>query len=124
MLTTILKAVDVVARQDPPALIAGALALTIVSAVLYSVLSALFDPLRDIPGPFLSRFTIFWLVKSYKSPSHPEELLALHEKYGPVVRLAPGMYSVNEAAAVKTIYGHGAKFLKVSSCLLLFETSR
>lgn len=31
---------------------------------------------------------------------------------GPVVRLAPGRYSINDKSAIKPIYGHGSKFTK------------
>lgn len=34
------------------------------------------------------------------------------ESPGPVVRLAPGRYSINDASAHKIIYGHGSKFAK------------
>lgn len=36
------------------------------------------------------------------------ELYNAHEKYGPVVRVAPNMLSFNTATALKSIYGHGA----------------
>lgn len=35
---------------------------------------------------------------------------------GPVVRIAPNEYSVDDPEAMKTIYGHGTKFVKVGKC--------
>jgi hypothetical protein len=32
---------------------------------------------------------------------------------GPIVRIAPNEYSFDDLQAVKTIYGHGTKFVKV-----------
>ena len=34
---------------------------------------------------------------------------------GPIVRIAPHQYSINDASSIKVIYGHGSSFLKVSS---------
>ena len=34
------------------------------------------------------------------------------------MRIAPNEYSVDDAAAIKAIYGHGTNFTKVSSCNL------
>lgn len=36
----------------------------------------------------------------------------MHQKYGSIVRIAPGHYSVNDISAVKTIYAPGSKFPK------------
>ncbi|GME52388.1 Cytochrome P450 [Neofusicoccum parvum] len=38
--------------------------------------------------------------------------IELHRKYGPIVRIAPGEYSLSDPAAVKPIYGHGTAFIK------------
>ncbi|CCF33894.1 benzoate 4-monooxygenase cytochrome P450 [Colletotrichum higginsianum] len=49
-------------------------------------------PLHQFPGPFTARF------------SNPYELLKLHQKYGPVVRVAPNELSFNTAQSWKDIY--------------------
>jgi len=36
----------------------------------------------------------------------------LHRTYGPIVRIAPNEYSVDDPEAIKTIYGHASKFVK------------
>jgi hypothetical protein len=47
----------------------------------------------------------------YKGRSHEDDIL-LHQKYGPIVRVAPNTLSINDAQAVNTIYGIGTKFYK------------
>lgn len=34
---------------------------------------------------------------------------------GPIVRIAPNYYSIDDMEAIKTIYGHGTEFIKVCS---------
>ncbi|KAL4981195.1 cytochrome P450 [Aspergillus desertorum] len=42
----------------------------------------------------------------------PLLFLTRYLKYGPVVRIAPDHYSINDRAALKTIYGSGSRFAK------------
>lgn len=68
--------------------------------------------LHKIPGPFfrtLSPFPRVWSV--YRGFSHDDDI-ALHRKYGPIVRVAPNVLSVNTASEINSIYGVGAKFIK------------
>jgi hypothetical protein len=37
---------------------------------------------------------------------------------GPIVRIAPNEYSIDDPDAIKTIYGHGTSFVKVSCHVL------
>ncbi|KAH5479181.1 hypothetical protein HBI52_224610 [Parastagonospora nodorum] len=63
-------------------------------------------PLREFPGPRLAAWTdipyCYWLLGGRQ----PFVLLQLHEKYGPVVRIAPNELSFNTAASWKDIYGY------------------
>jgi hypothetical protein len=79
----------------------------------YGIISAAIDPLRDIPGPFLARFTRLWYFFEVYKGSFEISNLALHKKYGPIVRIAPNEYSIDDVEAAKTIYGHGNAFVKV-----------
>jgi hypothetical protein len=72
------------------------------------------DPLRDIPGPLLARFTRFWYFFEIYKGSFERSNIELHKKYGPIVRIAPAEYSIDDVEAAKTIYGHGNAFVKVS----------
>lgn len=97
----------------------GSLALIACGLFLaWYVLPALCDPLRDIPGPGLARFSRLWyLLKIYKG-SYEITDINLHKKYGAVVRIAPNEYSIDDPEAAKIIYGHGSTFVKVSSSSL------
>ena len=86
--------------------------------ISYTIVAALLDPLRSIPGPFLARFTRLWLAYQIWKGEFQLVNIALHKKYGSLVRIAPGNYSVNDVDGARVIYGHGAGFTKVSSPLL------
>lgn len=87
----------------------------VVGYIVYTIACAVFDPLRSVPGPFLARFTrLWWLIDAYKG-AFEKTNIELHKKYGPIVRLAPGLYSVDDVDAAKVIYAHGNAFPKVCS---------
>lgn len=66
--------------------------------------------LRNIPGPFSARFSRLWYFnRVYQGKFHFENI-ELHNKYGPVVRLAPNLYSISEPD--KTVYGIKSAFTK------------
>ncbi|OQD74277.1 hypothetical protein PENDEC_c011G00322 [Penicillium decumbens] len=73
---------------------------------------ALSSPLKDIPGPFWARFTTLWYFKRVQRGSFEHDNISLHQKYGPVVRVAPNQYSISEPAAIKTVYGTGSRYAK------------
>lgn len=84
------------------------------------------DPLRDIPGPLLARFTRFWLFFEIYKGSFERTNIELHRKYGPIVRVAPGEYSIDDFEAARTIYGYSNAFVKVrmSQICIVGERSR
>jgi hypothetical protein len=93
------------------------LALTILTLSLTYVLTAslhrlYFHPLKSHPGPLLARLTA-WpdLYHAYRGDKHIH-FLHLHAKYGPVVRFAPNSLAINDPAALRAIYGHGANVQK------------
>ncbi|KAK1638012.1 benzoate 4-monooxygenase cytochrome P450 [Colletotrichum phormii] len=73
------------------------------------------DPLAHFPGPLSARFSNFNYSKSYLGGRQPYDVLKLHEKYGPVVRVAPNELSFDTSQSWKDIYaqrkGHGT-FIK------------
>ncbi|KAF7186829.1 Cytochrome P450 monooxygenase [Pseudocercospora fuligena] len=74
--------------------------------VINAIYSAYFGPLSKFPGPKsrgLSKLPYIWtILKGTEGTELPE----LHEKYGPVVRIAPDHLSFNGGAlAWKDIYG-------------------
>ncbi|KAJ5249061.1 hypothetical protein N7468_000512 [Penicillium chermesinum] len=88
----------------------------VIAAVVYTILAWLLkrilDPLRRIQGPFLARFTRLWLVKQAWYGDFHKVNVELHRRYGPVVRIRPNEYSIDNPSAVKPLYGAGTKFIK------------
>ncbi|EXJ63764.1 hypothetical protein A1O7_00099 [Cladophialophora yegresii CBS 114405] len=80
--------------------------------LIYQFVVVLRDPLRSVPGPFLARFTRLWYLRKVWQGDFEKTNVALHKKYGPIVRIAPNYYSIDDADAIKTIYGHGNQFVK------------
>ncbi|KAK8007929.1 hypothetical protein PG989_001919 [Apiospora arundinis] len=76
--------------------------------VAYWVVAALYNlfasPLRKIPGPSLN--AVSWLpwYKYWFSGYMHREVLRLHERYGPIVRIGPSEISFIDKAAWKDIY--------------------
>ncbi|KAF4625909.1 hypothetical protein G7Y89_g12255 [Cudoniella acicularis] len=87
--------------------------IILVSLQILRVLAQAFlDPLRAIPGPFLARFTRLWYFFEIYKGSFERTNIELHRKYGSVVRVAPGEYSVDDVEGGKIIAGHGKGFVK------------
>lgn len=63
-------------------------------------------PLRKVPGPFLARATELWRTRKYASGQWHQDILGLHRKYGPVVRISPNEVSFVDRAALEQVYGH------------------
>lgn len=73
------------------------------------------DPLRHIPGPVLARFTPLWLWYISYSGIECRSIAALHEKYGPVVRIAPSEIDISDGAAINPLYVKNGGFRKSST---------
>jgi hypothetical protein len=80
------------------------------------MVSIVTDHLRDIPSPFLARFTRLWYFFEVYKGSFEITNLKLHQNYGPIVRIAPNEYSVDDVEAAKSIYGVGNGFVEVNIC--------
>lgn len=71
--------------------------------------------LQSIPGPPLAKWSKLWrLYDVYKGQSH-QTAIRLHQKHGPLVRMAPNVVSVGDPQAIKIIYGLTGAFPKVRS---------
>lgn len=79
------------------------------------VFNYILDPLRSVPGPFLARFTRWWYFYKLYEGDFERTNIDLHKKYGSVVRISPGEYSLDDVEGAKIIYGLGKGFVKVSS---------
>ncbi|GME52508.1 Cytochrome P450 [Neofusicoccum parvum] len=93
------------------------LAVSLIGAVasfffLRSIFRAVFTPLQSIPGPFLARFTRLWYLYRVWKGDFEKVNIELHRKYGPIVRITPYEYSIDDPSAIRPIYGHGTHFVK------------
>ncbi|TGO56932.1 hypothetical protein BOTNAR_0212g00080 [Botryotinia narcissicola] len=83
--------------------------------ILSTVFLAIIDPLRHIPGPFLARFTRAWYCWKIYEGYFERTNHQFHTRYGPIVRIAPHEYSIDDVDAAKVIYSiGGASFPKTS----------
>lgn len=89
--------------------IVGSLAALIVIHSTLTVLYNLFwSPLRAVPGPWWYAATPFPRLWLYFSGREPFTVKETHERYGPVVRLAPYEVSFIDERAWPEIYGYKA----------------
>lgn len=72
-----------------------------------------FHPLRKVPGPFPAKFTELWRARRYFLGNWHQDILDLHRKYGPVVRLSPNEVSFIDKDALLAVYGHSKGTKKV-----------
>lgn len=89
-----------------------------VSVVLVGVLAWLvrnryYHGLNKYPGPFLASLTDWWRFWDVYKRRPENTHIALHKKYGGVVRLGPNCLSFSDPEALKTIYGLNKGFVKV-----------
>jgi hypothetical protein len=62
--------------------VASIVGLVVLWQILFIVYALFLDPLRDVPGPFLARFTRLWELREALSGTIVERLLDLHKKHG------------------------------------------
>lgn len=86
------------------------LLLLLLSICLWSIYSYL--RLRRFPGPFWASLTnvprLLWVLAGDAHDTH----IALHRKYGRLVRTGPNMVSVSDPAEIPNIYGFNGEFKK------------
>jgi hypothetical protein len=88
-------------------------------SVLDIIYKCTFHPLRNVPGPWLAKFSQLWRNFRYFRGSWHDDIVQLHKRYGNVVRIAPNEISFVDVAALKDLYGHGKQILKVNTYLAL-----
>lgn len=86
--------------------------LLFITFASYIVYQRTFSPLANIPGPFWASLTRWWLVKLHHRTDVNRQIMALHDKYGPIVRIAPDEVSVADLVAIKKIFGPNSGFRK------------
>lgn len=83
-----------------------------VSLVSYVTYNRYFQGLSHVPGPWLASVSDLWRYSVVKKFRPEVEHIALHKRYGKVVRLGPRTVSVSDPAALQTIYAPNAGFVK------------
>lgn len=96
--------------------LAQVLGLAAAATVAYYLICYLWSPLKDIPGPFIAKFTNLWRVYDYSHFRSPETQKKLHAKYGVAVRLGPDLVALNDPTLIPVIYNARGTFRKVSAC--------
>ncbi|KAJ6099461.1 cytochrome P450 [Penicillium canescens] len=81
--------------------------------IAFDYIRTAFKPdIRDLPGPFIARFSnLYKLYMVYDGRCHIKNL-DLHKKYGPMVRVGPRHVCISDTAAMSTIYFISTKFVK------------
>lgn len=92
--------------------LASALLISAFSVVIYRLY---FHPLSHIPGPPLACITSLWLYTKTYLGTEASSIDRLHQKYGPVVRIAPNEVDFSDGAALAPIYTEKGGFLKAES---------
>ncbi|KAK8106995.1 sterigmatocystin biosynthesis P450 monooxygenase [Apiospora kogelbergensis] len=83
-----------------------------IGALALVVINALRCPLSAIPGPWHTRFTRLVLKYHILTGREMYYIHALHQRYGPVVRIAPTETAVADLAAFNQIHRVGSHFVK------------
>ncbi|KAI9046267.1 cytochrome P450 [Aspergillus affinis] len=72
-----------------------------------------YHPLRHFPGPALARVSALWsLGRVARDAKWHINVQELHQQYGNFVRIKPREISINDASAIKLIYGVGTSCTK------------
>lgn len=71
-------------------------ALPVIYWIGWVVYARTLHPLSKIPGPFLATVSRLWYMLKIWTEDVEKDERALHEKYGPLVRLAPDEISCSE----------------------------
>lgn len=71
--------------------------------------------LRAIPGPFFASFSNVWKVLAVYEDAMPQWNIAVHKKYGSVVRIGPKHVSFSSPEALQIIHGSRQAYPKVGN---------
>lgn len=89
-----------------------AIVVALVGVLATILVRAVASPLASIPGPLLARFTRLWFLARVAGGRFEADNVALHRRYGPIVRVAPDTYSIDLPEAVGAVYGVGSPMRK------------
>ena len=111
-ITVLEKRLSVTVMAVQTAMLLATVALPI-AIYLFKILSVAFEKdLKSLPGPWLSRFTNIPLKLALLSGQKAMYIHRLHQKYGPVVRVAPTEVSFADIEVQQQIHRIGTPFRK------------
>ncbi|EIW80743.1 benzoate para-hydroxylase [Coniophora puteana RWD-64-598 SS2] len=82
------------------------------------------DPLADVPGPLLARWTPLWLGYYARIGQRFTAVHKLHMEYGPIVRIAPNHISVADKDALDLVYAQGSNAFDKSTFYHAFVSDK
>ncbi|KAL1956110.1 hypothetical protein VTO42DRAFT_7629 [Malbranchea cinnamomea] len=91
--------------KSPADLLAASLATVVTYAISRIVYNVFFHPLRSFPGPILHAASRIPYCHKLIRGTLPFDVLAMHKKYGDVVRVAPNELAISTPQAWKDIMG-------------------
>jgi hypothetical protein len=96
-------------------LISSSIYLYIIPALigLHFLVNYVHNGLNRYPGPFWAQISNLWRYIDVRGRRPEVTHIALHRKYGDVVRLGPNVLSFADPSALKVIYGLNKGFAKV-----------
>ncbi|KAL7951919.1 cytochrome P450 [Trichoderma barbatum] len=68
-----------------------------------------FHPLNKFPGPLGARISTFWLSHHVRGLDTWKKIAALHDQYGPYVRVGPSELSIRDPKGVIALHGPASK---------------
>src|SRR5262249_52487687 len=77
---------------------------TCVPILVYILYQRLFSPLAKVDGPFWASLSPLWKLYNVNKGTFHETIIALHQKYGSIVRIAPTEVIISDRTAIKEIY--------------------
>ncbi|KAI1075139.1 cytochrome P450 [Whalleya microplaca] len=86
--------------------------ISVILALLPFLLKGLTNPLRHIPGPWYSRWTGLVYAYYHMTGKSPTYIHALHQKYGPVLRIAPNSVDFTNPDDAQAIHRIKGDFIK------------
>ncbi|RYP36604.1 hypothetical protein DL767_003308 [Monosporascus sp. MG133] len=85
-------------------LLVGALATLVIYGTWRVIYNVYFHPLRHFPGPRIASVSEFFKLWVLTTKQVHTLTLAAHARYGPVVRVAPNVLSINDPHLLPTVY--------------------
>jgi hypothetical protein len=81
----------------------------VIIALLAWVARQASSPISRLPGTFLTKFSVLPAVIQDHRSNRTSWTLALHEKYGPIVRLSPDEVSIYSPESIRDVFNGSAK---------------